>query len=76
MAAAPLTTVVRTRDQADATRPNPVVNNAFRREDLFTNEGRSWYHGVRASGRHQSQDHVASHSFAFMAAKTLRAREA
>jgi hypothetical protein len=56
MAAAPLTTVVRTRDQADATRPNPVVNNAFRRMDVLTNEGRSWYQGVRASGRHQSQD--------------------
>lgn len=56
MAAAPLTTVFRTRNQADATRPFPVVNNAFRRMDVLTNEGRSWYQGVRVSGRHQSQD--------------------
>ena len=64
MAAAPLTTVVRTRDQADATRPNhAVVNNGFRRMDVLTNEGRSWYQGVRASGRHQSEDLTLTRSY-------------
>jgi hypothetical protein len=54
MATAPLSATYRTRDQADATRPFPVVPNAFRRMDLLTNEGRYWYQGVRFSGRHQS----------------------
>ena len=63
MAAAPLTTVVRTRDQADATRPLPVVPNAFRRMDLLTNEGRSWYQGIRFSGRHQSSDLTLTASY-------------
>ena len=54
MAAAPLTATYRTRDQADATRPFPVVPNAFRRMDVLTNEGRYWYQGVRVSARHQS----------------------
>jgi len=56
LAAAPLTTVFRSTAQADATRPNVPVPNAFRRMDVLTNEGRSWYQGVRAAARHQSAD--------------------
>ena len=63
MAAAPLTTVYRTRNQADATRPFPVVNNAFRRMDVLTNEGRYWYQGVRVSGRRSSQDLTLTASY-------------
>ena len=52
MAAAPLTTVFRTAAQADATRPITPAANGFRRMDVLTKEGRSWYQGVRASARH------------------------
>ena len=38
---------IRTQAQADATRPIRPVPNGFRRMDLLTNEGRSWYQGVR-----------------------------
>ncbi len=63
MAAAPLTTVFRTTAQADATRPNVPVPNAFRRMDVLTNEGRSWYQGVRASSRYQSADLTLTASY-------------
>jgi len=46
--------VVRTQAQADATRPILPVNNGFRRMDLLTNEGRSWYQGVRVAIRHST----------------------
>ena len=41
------TPTIRTQAQADATRPIAPVPNGFRRMDLLTNEGRSWYQGVR-----------------------------
>lgn len=63
LAAAPLTTVFRTTAQADATRPNVPVPNAFRRMDVLTNEGRSWYQGVRASSRYQSADLTLTASY-------------
>ena len=63
MAAAPLTTVFRTAAQADATRPITPVNNGFRRMDVLTMEGRSWYQGVRASARHQSTDLTLTASY-------------
>jgi hypothetical protein len=63
MAAAPLTTVFRTAAQADATRPLTPVNNGFRRMDVLTMEGRSWYQGVRASARHQSTDLTLTASY-------------
>ena len=63
MANAPLTSVYRTVAQADATRPNPVVNNAFRRMDVLTNEGRSWYKGVRASAKRQTPELTLTASY-------------
>ena len=45
---------VRTQAQADATRPITPVPNGFRRMDLLTNEGRSWYQGVRISAQHRT----------------------
>jgi hypothetical protein len=63
MAAAPLTTVFRTSAQADATRPITPVPNGFRRMDVLTMEGRSWYKGVRFSGRHSTQDLTLTASY-------------
>lgn len=63
MAAAPLTTVFRTATQADATRPITPGPNGFRRMDVLTMEGRSWYEGVRVSGRHQSTDLTLTASY-------------
>lgn len=63
MAAAPLTTVFRTVAQADATRPYAVVDNAFRRMDVLTNDGRYWYQGVRVAARHQSADLTLTASY-------------
>ena len=45
---------VRTQAQADATRPILPVPNGFRRMDLLTNEGRSWYQGVRVAAQHRT----------------------
>lgn len=46
--------VVRTLAQADVTRPNVPGPNGFRHMDLLTNEGRSWYQGVRIKLTHDS----------------------
>ena len=46
--------VYRTQAQADATRPITPVPNGFRRMDLLTNEGRSWYEGVRIAFAHRT----------------------
>ena len=46
--------VVRTQAQADATRPITPAPNGFRRMDLLTNEGRSWYQGVRVALQHRT----------------------
>jgi len=46
--------VVRTQAQADATRAIVPVANGFRRMDQLTNEGRSWYQGVRVSLQHRT----------------------
>ncbi len=46
--------VVRTQAQADATRPITPGPNGFRRMDLLTNEGRSWYQGVRVALQHRT----------------------
>ncbi len=63
LAAAPLTTIYRSTAQADATRPNTPAPNAFRRMDVLTNEGRSWYQGVRASSRYQSAELTLTASY-------------
>jgi outer membrane receptor protein involved in Fe transport len=44
----------RTVAQADATRPTLPVPNGFRRIEILTNEGRSWYQGVRVSLAHRT----------------------
>ena len=44
----------RTVTQADATRPTLPGPNGFRRVEILTNEGRSWYQGVRTSFHHRT----------------------
>jgi hypothetical protein len=46
--------VVRTVAQADLTRPIVPTPNGFRHMDLLTNEGRSWYQGIRFSAIHRT----------------------
>ncbi|MFN8058531.1 MAG: carboxypeptidase regulatory-like domain-containing protein [Vicinamibacterales bacterium] len=46
--------VVRTVAQADLTRPIQPGPNGFRRMELLTNEGRSWYQGVRVGFQHRT----------------------
>jgi len=46
--------VIRTVAQADQTRPILPVPNGFRHMDLLTNEGRSWYQGIRFSMIHRT----------------------
>jgi outer membrane receptor protein involved in Fe transport len=48
------TAPVRTLAQADLTRPIQPGPNGFRHMDLLTNEGRSWYQGVRIAVRHRT----------------------
>lgn len=48
------TAVVRTLAQADATRPIRPAPNGFRHMELLTNEGRSWYQGVRIAVQHRT----------------------
>jgi hypothetical protein len=45
----------RTVGQADATRPTLPGPNGFRRVEILTNEGRSWYQGVRTSFQHRTE---------------------
>ena len=45
---------VRTQAQADATRPQVPGPNGFRHMDVLTNEGRSWYQGIRFSVVHRT----------------------
>ncbi len=69
MAAAPLTTIYRTVNQADATRPITPVNNGFKRMDLLTNEGRYWYQGVRVKAQHMSNDLTLTASYSLSKAE-------
>jgi Carboxypeptidase regulatory-like domain/TonB dependent receptor len=55
--------VVRTVAQADLTRPIRPVNNGFRHMDVLTNEGRSWYQGVRFSAIHRTTPLVLTASY-------------
>ena len=45
---------VRTQAQADLTRPQLPGPNGFRHMDVLTNEGRSWYQGIRFSAIHRT----------------------
>jgi hypothetical protein len=54
---------IRTQTQADATRPILPVPNGFRRMDLLTNEGRSWYQGVRIAVHHRTTPLILGASY-------------
>jgi hypothetical protein len=55
--------IVRTQPQADQTRPIVPGPNSFRHMDLLTNEGRSWYQGVRFAIRHQTTPVILTASY-------------
>ena len=55
--------VIRTPAQADATRPITPGPNGFRRMDLLTNEGRSWYQGVRIAFAHRTTPLILTASY-------------
>jgi outer membrane receptor protein involved in Fe transport len=55
--------VVRTTAQADATRPITPAPNGFRRIELLTNEGRTWYQGVRFNVQHRTNPLLVSLSY-------------
>jgi len=54
---------IRTQAQADATRPITPAPNGFRRMDLLTNEGRSWYQGVRIAAQHRAKSLTLTASY-------------
>jgi outer membrane receptor protein involved in Fe transport len=57
------TATIRTLAQADLTRPNVPGPNSFRHMDLLTNEGRSWYQGVRVSAQHRTAPLILTASY-------------
>lgn len=57
--------VIRTSQQADATRPITPVPNGFRRMEYLTNEGRSWYEGIRFGMQHRTTPLYVSLSYTF-----------
>ena len=57
--------VIRTTAQADATRPIKPTTNGFRRIEILTNEGRTWYEGVRFSLQHRTNPLMVSLSYTF-----------
>jgi hypothetical protein len=57
------TATIRTQAQADATRPIRPAPNGFRRMDLLTNEGRSWYQGVRIAVQHRTTPVILTASY-------------
>lgn len=65
------TAVVRTQAQADLTRPNVPGPNGFRHMDVLTNEGRSWYQGIRFSGVHRTTPLVVTASYTFSSAEDM-----
>lgn len=63
------TTVIRTLAQADQTRPIVPGPNGFRHMELLTNEGRSWYEGIRFSGVHRTTPLTVTASYTFSRAE-------
>jgi hypothetical protein len=61
--------IVRTQAQADLTRPTVPAPNGFRHMDVLTNEGRSWYQGIRFSGVHRTAPLVVTASYTFSKAE-------
>jgi len=55
--------VVRTAAQADLTRPIVPAPNGFRRIEVLTNEGRTWYDGVRFALQHRTTPLLLSLSY-------------
>jgi hypothetical protein len=65
------TATVRTQAQADLTRPNVPGPNGFRHMDVLTNEGRSWYQGIRFSGAHRTTPLTLTASYTFSSAEDM-----
>jgi len=63
--------IVRTSAQADLTRPNVPGPNGFRHMDVLTNEGRSWYQGIRFSGVHRTTPLVVTASYTYSSAEDM-----
>ncbi len=63
--------IVRTQAQADLTRPNVPGPNGFRHMDVLTNEGRSWYQGVRFSGGYRTAPLVVTASYTWSSAEDM-----
>lgn len=57
--------VVRTSAQADATRPITPGPNGFRRIEVLTSEGRTWYQGIRFGMQHRTTPLLVSLSYTF-----------
>jgi hypothetical protein len=57
--------IVRTTAQADLTRPILPTPNGFRRIEVLTNEGRTWYQGVRFGVQHRTAPLLVSLSYTF-----------
>ena len=55
--------IVRTVAQADLTRPITPAPNGFRRIEVLTNEGRTWYQGVRIGVQHRTNPLLVSLSY-------------
>jgi hypothetical protein len=65
------TAIVRTQAQADLTRPQRPGPNGFRHMDLLTNEGRSWYQGIRFSAIHRTAPFTVTASYTFSKAEDM-----
>ena len=63
--------IVRTQAQADLTRPIVPGPNGFRHMDVLTNEGRSWYQGIRFSGVHRTTPLTVTASYTFSSAEDM-----
>jgi len=57
--------VIRTSAQADLTRPIRPGPNGFRRIEVLTNEGRTWYQGLRFGAQHRTNPLLVSLSYTF-----------
>ena len=63
--------VIRTQAQADLTRPNVPGPNGFRHMDVLTNEGRSWYQGIRFSAVHRTNPLAVTASYTLSSAEDM-----
>jgi outer membrane receptor protein involved in Fe transport len=57
--------VLRTSAQADLTRSIRPGPNGFRRIEVLTNEGRTWYQGIRFGAQHRTDPLLVSLSYTF-----------